>query len=102
MPSFFRVKTSPKTTPAPHPTAPPHTTPPHTATANATSNAAGFAGAGALGLGAAVLPSLFNAGTTLGAAGIASEALDKTLHTLSENPLLLYVIAGVAVLVLLR
>lgn len=48
------------------------------------------------------LPGLLTAGLGLGTAYIGAGALNDTLNQLTENPMLLAAVAGVAALVLLR
>ncbi len=47
-------------------------------------------------------PSLLNAGVQLGTASIAAKAAQDTLDKLTQNPLLLAAVAGVAVIFLLK
>lgn len=46
--------------------------------------------------------SLLNAGVQIGTAGIAAKAAQDTLKMLTENPLLLAAVAGVAVVFLMK
>jgi hypothetical protein len=80
------IRSSPRPTPRPRPA--PRPSNPSRATAN-----------GASGL---LLPSLLTAGASLGTAYIGAGALNDTLNLLTDNPLLLAAVAGVAAIVLLR